>query len=93
MEGVIDTLNSDLEVKQEALDAALGDKGGEGDAQSSDGRPQPATQKQGKQGHGGWMPKAVRISKAIMRREYDRAESLIQQFAENSATFKKLVGV
>ena len=45
MEGVIDTLESDLVVKQEALDAALGEKEGQGDAQSSEGRPQPNTQK------------------------------------------------
>ena len=91
MEGVIDSLETDLAVKQEALDAALGEKEGQGDAQSSEGRPQPNTQK--KQGHGGWMPKAVRISKAILRREYDRAESLIHKFAETSPTFKELVGV
>ena len=92
MEGVIDSLETDLTIKQEALDAAVGDKEGQGEAASSEGRAQPATA-QKKQGHGGWMPKAVRIAKAILRREYDRAESLIHKFAETSPTFKELVGV
>ena len=92
MEGTIDGLETELTIKQEALDAALGAEGGQGEAASSEGRAQ-LTAAQKKQGHGGWMPKAVRIAKAILRREYDRAESLIHKFAETSPTFKELVGV
>ena len=90
LEAQVEQLQTDNAVKQEALDSALG---GEADA-AGGGKAKGHWGEKGmhaKQGHGGWLPKAAKLTAEYEAGLWSNVEETIAEYKWNSWCFRDAV--